>query len=274
MEHADTEAVRVLPARPLWGDPEGWVGENTPAVVPVLPAEGPQDVRGLVLVLPGGAYHHRAAHEGEPVARWFAQRGVAAAVVNYRVNPYRHPVPMQDALRAIRVVRYESANWALPTHAPVAVLGFSAGGHLAACTAVFGEAGEANASDPVERESGRPDAAVLCYPVISTGPSCIHAGCFQNLLGERPDPALLGWLSAEQHVQAHTPPAFLWHTADDAAVPVSNALYFADAMARHGRPFEMHVFPHGRHGLGLAEGDPVIGQWPTLALAWLRNLGF
>jgi acetyl esterase/lipase len=244
---------------------------ETPRITP-YPVDNPKP-HGAVVVLPGGGYGGRAGHEGAPIAEFFNKQGIGAAVVDYRVSPFRHPVPLLDAQRAIRWVRANAGtyNW-LPDK--VAVLGFSAGGHLASTTLTHFDAGNADAEDPVERPSCRPDAVVLCYAVVTMSSSWTHEGSVHNLLGPKPSAELRVDLSAEQQVRAECPPTFLWHTADDQAVPVENSLMLAGALRHFKVPFELHVFPHGPHGMGLATGDPAVGQWPGLCAGWLKRQGW
>jgi acetyl esterase/lipase len=151
----------------------------------------------------------------------------------------------------------------------VGVLGFSAGGHLAATLSTAAATGSATLDVP----GAVPDFTVLCYPVVS----CLdepHQGSVENLLGGSPSDALLREMSAELHVTAATPPAFVWHTADDEAVPVQHSLAYAGSLARAGVPGELHVFPHGRHGLGLAGDAPGPDQWTVLCAAWLDRMGW
>jgi acetyl esterase/lipase len=196
-------------------------------------------------------------------------------VLDYRVSPYRHPVPLGDAQRAIRLLRHHAADWQIdPGH--VGILGFSAGGHCATSAATHFDPGRTGVDDPVDGQSCRPDLLVACYPVISFG-KYRHHGSMLNLLADaqgQVDPVLQEQLSLENRVTAQTPPAFLWHTSDDAGVPVTNSLLYAEALYRCGIPCELHVFPKGRHGLGLAADDPVVGQWTSLCARWLQTLGF
>ncbi len=261
-------------AIPLW--PDGAPGADSasetfePYLVPHLVET--TTPHGAVIVCPGGGYSGRAAHEGDPIAEWLNSLGIASFVCHYRVAPYRHPYPLLDAQRAVRWVRTHGATWHIdPTK--IGILGFSAGGHLVSTVGTHFDAGEASAADPVNRASSRPDALILCYPVISFG-EWRHHGSMVNLIGEDPDPALRHSLSNEHQVTAETPPTFLWHTADDAGVPVDNSLLFAAALARCRVPFELHVFASGPHGLGLAPQDPHVGAWSRLAGEWLHALGF
>lgn len=216
-----------------------------------------------IVVLPGGGYRSLAPHEAEPIAGWLQGLGLAAFVLRYRVAPNRHPAPLDDVRMALRTVRERADEWHVDA-ARVGVLGFSAGGHLAASAATL-----------LARDGGLeagPDLAVLGYAVISFE-RYPHQGSVTNLLGESPDPELLHQLSLETRVGAGTPPTFLWHTAADAAVAVEHSLLFAGALAEHGVPFGLHVYPDGRHGLGLAEGEEAEGWTPACA-AWLRGLGW
>ena len=216
----------------------------------------PTPTTSAMIVLPGGGYGGLADHEGEPVARWLTTLGIAAFVLRYRLgrsNP--HPAPLDDAAAAVRAVRSQGFD-------RVGVLGFSAGGHLAATVST-------HADGPA-----RPDAAVLCYPVITMADPHTHAGSREYLLGPAPSPGLITQLSADRQVTPQTPPTFLWHTADDAAVPVENALLYATALRASGVPFELHVYAHGRHGVGLATDDPVLRTWTDRCADWLKGRGF
>jgi len=227
-----------------------------------------------VVVCPGGGYGVVAAdHEGKQIAEWLNSLGVSAFVLQYRLGPrYHHPAPLQDAQRAIRTVRARAQEWGVDP-GRIGILGFSAGGHLTSTAATHFDAGAAGAADPVERVSSRPDFAVLAYPVISLVDPVAHKGSRQNLLGDDPDPALVELLSNERQVTAQTPPSFLFHTADDPGVPVANSLLFFEALRKAGVPAELHVFAHGRHGVGLAQDDPALSQWPKLCALWMKGLG-
>ena len=242
---------------------EGCDGQPQPSIMPYPVA----DSRGAVVVCPGGGYANKAAHEGEPIARMLNEAGISAYVLDYRVNPCPHEAPLSDALRAIRVVRsmgYEK----------VGILGFSAGGNLCACAGTLYTPGDPDAEDPIERISSRPDAFVPCYAVISLY-TYTHAGSRRNLLGEmQGNNQLAKHYSAELNVTPDTPPCFMWHTASDGAVPVENSLNMALALHRYNIPFELHIFPDGRHGLGLAEGNPSVSQWTKLCQNWLLTLNF
>lgn len=244
--------------------------EDIPALTPYLTdGEG----NAAVVVCPGGGYARRAEHEGEPIAQWLNTLGISAFVLRYRVAPYRYPAALMDAQRAIRHVRFHAAQYRIDPE-KVGILGFSAGGHLAATAGTHHDAGDEAHPDPVERLSSRPDAMVLCYPVITLKGPYAHAGSRENLLGPEPDPALVDALCSEEQVSGDTPPAFLWHTSDEEAVPVQNSLLFASALHRRQVPFDLHVYSHGRHGLGLAADHPSARGWTGACADWLRIIGF
>ncbi len=250
---------------PLW--PDGAPGLDTaePQFVPTLTPYLLPEVADSVIVCPGGGYAHRAPHESGPIAEAFNARGFSAFVLDYRVAPYRHPYPLMDAQRAVRTVR------AARPEGKIAVLGFSAGGHLASSVGTHYDAGDATAADPIDRASCRPDALILCYAVISFGPHG-HQGSCHNLLGENAPRELVREFCNELRVTPDTPPTFLWHTADDPGVPVMNSLMFAEACDANGVPFELHAYRSGRHGLGLAEEFPHVATWVDLAGEWLREV--
>jgi len=232
--------------------------------------------RGAVLVCPGGAYTHRARHEAAPVARRFNTAGFHAFIVEYRVSPHRYPAALMDISRAIRIVRSRADAWrVLPDK--LAVGGFSAGGHLAGCAGTLYDNGDADAGDDLDRFSNRPDALILCYAALTFGEH-YHGSSPQRLLGEDASEEEILSISPRHHVTGNTPPAFLWHTVEDKSVSVMQSLLFAQALQEHGVPFEMHIFPEGRHGLGLAdEGErhvPGVDAWPDLCCTWLTRMGW
>lgn len=258
----------------LWpnGTPNalGEDAEDKPTLVPYL-VDGASPTAAVV-VCPGGGYRRRADHEGEPIALWLNSLGISAFIVHYRVAPYRHPNPLSDAQRAIRTVRSRAQEWNVDP-ARVGILGFSAGGHLASSSGTHYDNGQPNADDAIERESCRPDLLVLCYPVISFV-SFVNSGSLTNLLGDPADPQLIQLLSSENQVTPQTPPTFLWHTAEDEAVPVENSLMFASALSRNKVPFELHVYESGRHGLGLGTEMVGVRTWTDACAIWLAKQGF
>ena len=238
----------------------------------VYPAAAP--IGTGVLVLPGGGYQNLAMdHEGQQVARWLNGYGITAFVLQYRLGPkYHHPIEMNDALRAVRVVRAHAMEYGIDAER-LGIWGFSAGGHLASTVCTHFDIGNLTASDPIEKYSSRPNFAILAYPVISFG-EFAHQGSRRNLLGDNPDPKLVEFLSSEKHVTQQTPPTFLFHTADDPVVPVQNTLLYFEALRKASVPAELHVFEHGPHGVGLAFYDPALSAWPNLLATWLRGHGW
>ncbi|MEM7578100.1 MAG: alpha/beta hydrolase [Planctomycetota bacterium] len=248
-------------------------GDELGATLTHLPLPETRDALGTVLVLPGGGYRVHADHEAEPVAEFFRGHGFHAAVLRYRLAPHhQHPAMLHDAQRAVRMLRDDPRYG----HGPVAVLGFSAGGHLAATLATHGET-HSDPSDPLlGQHTARPDAAVLGYPVIHLAGEHAHGGSGHGLLGVEDYDAPLPMdhepsLNVDQAVTPETCPTFCWHTADDAAVPAMNSVAFAQACWRHGVPCELHVFTDGRHGLGMAETHPPAADWPASASAFLKR---
>lgn len=269
-------AGEAKPVLPLW--PEGAPGAmgeaeaDKPSMTVYLP--DPDKATGAgVVIFPGGGYGHLAMdHEGHQVAQWLNGHGIAGFIVKYRISPYRHPAPLNDAQRAVRMVRARAVNWNLDPRR-VGVLGFSAGGHLTSTIATHFDLGDENASDPVERYSCRPDFAVLVYPVISFTTEYAHRGSMRNLLGDDPDPELVKSLSNELQVTADTPPTFLMHTTGDAGVPPENSVLFYLALRKAGVPAEMHIYEKGRHGLGLAQDVPALSSWPARCIDWFKTRG-
>ncbi|MCA9235512.1 MAG: alpha/beta hydrolase [Planctomycetales bacterium] len=262
-------------AEPDEGTPE-WTTRVAarPSILPFVPP-GDGKNRPACIVCPGGGYGGLAVQkEGVEPARWLNERGVVAFVLRYRCGGGKNqqPVPLQDAQRAIRLVRSRADEWGVDVNR-VGVWGFSAGGHLAATTGVFGEDGNADAADPLDRLSSRPNFLVLIYPVISMQQGTTHGGSRQNLLGKNPSDELAAHWSADQQVSDKTPPTFLVHATDDGGVPVKNSLLFYSALVRHKVPAEMHIFERGGHGFGMYRGDRPADLWPNLLDPWLRGQG-
>jgi acetyl esterase/lipase len=244
--------------------------------------------RPAVIVCPGGGYRFTSPREAEPIALKFNSAGYHAFVLDYSVAPRRYPQALLDAARAIRIVRENASAWRVVGD-KIAVCGFSAGAHVAASLGTLWDtslvAGAASApgaprSHNAPQASARPDALILCYPVISSG-EFAHRGSFENLLGPEATKEELAAMSLELRVDERTPPTFLWHTYDDPSVPLENSLLFARALREKKIPFELHVYPHGPHGLSLAtketdSGDmgsfPHVATWMGLCVEWLEGL--
>lgn len=203
-----------------------------------------------IIVLPGSGYQRHAAHEGEPVVEWLRGLGYPASVLWYPV-PARHPEPIRALEARIRQLRTEGVD-------KVAVLGFSAGGHLG------GQAALTLAGD------ARVDAAILCYPVVSMLTDH-HAISRRNLLGAEPTTQERRAVSLERLTTAEAPPFFIWHTEEDTSVPVEHSYLLAQALSSHGVGYELHVYPLGKHGAGLAEGIPGTQEWTELCARWLSR---
>ncbi len=258
---------------PLWAEAApgalGKEDQDIPTLTPYLP-DAAKATGAAIVVCPGGGYGGLAQHEGKDYALWLNEHGVTAFVLKYRLGAhgYRHPLMLQDAARAVRLVRGRAGEWRVDPKR-VGIMGSSAGGHLASTLLTHFDAGRPDAADPVERESSRPDLGILCYPVITMG-HFTHQGSKNNLLGNEPSAGLVQLLSNELQVTAQTPPCFVWHTAEDTAVPVENSLEFAAALRRAGVPFDLHIYEKGRHGIGLANGH----VWTKDCLFWLQGRGF
>lgn len=264
---------------PLWPDgAPGALGQSTndiPTLTPFLPAAGTATGAAIV-ICPGGGYGGLANHEGADYALYLNQHGVTAFVLKYRLGShgYRHPRMLEDAQRAIRIVRARATEWNLDPKR-IGIMGSSAGGHLASTALTHFDAGKPDATDPIDRYGSRPDLGILCYPVITMG-SNTHQGSKNNLLGKDPSSELVELLSSEKQVTAATPPCFIWHTAEDKGVKVENSLDFAAALQKHGVPFDLHVYQKGRHGIGLADKAPFAKAhpWSKDLVFWLKEQGF
>jgi acetyl esterase/lipase len=198
-------------------------------------------------------------------------------VLKYRLGSagYRHPCMLEDAARALRLVRFRAAEWKIDPKR-IGIIGSSAGGHLASTLLTHFDAGVPSAPDPIDRASSRPQIGVLCYPVITMG-ELTHKGSRDNLLGPSPSPQLIDELSNERHVTKETPPCFIFATDEDKTVPVENSLEFAAALRRAGVPFELHIYQHGAHGLALGSKDYDPSKWhpwTTECRRWLKEQGF
>lgn len=263
---------------PLW--PEGAPGANgsepndIPTLTTYLPTAEKNTGCGIV-VCPGGGYGHLATgHEGVEIADWLNDLGIAAFVLEYRHSNrgYQHPAPLQDAQHAVRTARAKAKEYQLDP-AKIGILGFSAGGHLASSAGTHFDAGNPDATDPIEQVSSRPDFMILCYPVIVFDKPYTHRGSQNNLLGNDAPAELVESMSSEKQVTADTPPTFLFHTTEDTAVPPRNSVDFYLALIENKVPAEMHLFEKGRHGVGLAKSIPGTSNWSRLCHVWLQNRG-
>lgn len=262
----------------LWpGDAPGAKGTGCDDI-PTLSVLRPQPGRengSAVIVLPGGAYVGLASVlEGREVADWFTARGFTAFVLRYRLGKkYLLPVPLIDARRAVQLVRARAREYHVAPER-IAIIGFSAGGHLAALSATQPVPGNAAADDPIERVSSKPDYLILGYPWIGgISPNTAHLTyCKLMDVMDRCEEFEKKY-SPDLFVTKDTPPTFLYHTTDDATVPVEQPLSFYNALLKAGVSAELHIFAHGPHGSGLGMGNAALDQWPSLLESWLRDRG-
>lgn len=284
------EIIDLWPAGPPGGIPDGVIEEiverphdrglrdrivrhvTRPRITVFRPAGPP---RGALLLLPGGGYRHVVVDkEGFETARWLARHGFAVFVLFYRLPADGWSggpdAPLQDAQRAMRLLRARASTWGLDP-ARIGVIGFSAGGHLAARLAYRHALQTYRAVDDADARPARPDAAALIYPVIAMDDPTAHAGSREQLLGAAPDPQRIRSYSADSFVPPDAPPTFILHAADDSTVPLDNALRMAAALRSAGIPVDLHVYSAGGHGFGLryVDGKPV-AAWPDLFAKWLE----
>jgi acetyl esterase/lipase len=275
---AAAETIRLWP-----GDAPGALGtaEQDIPVVFWWPAAGAKKPTAAIVVCPGGGYGGLADHEGSDYAKWLNSQGISAFVLRYRLGSkgYRHPFMLGDVSRAMRLVRAEHARLGIDP-GRVGVMGSSAGGHLAITLLTLGDDGDPAATDPIDKQPSRPTLGVLCYPVVSMLPENTHGGSRKNLLGENPPEDLARKLSGELAVTDATPPVFVWHTVEDKSVKLEGVLDLAAALRRHGRPFELHVYEKGGHGIGLGfrpyDGFDAarLHPWTVECRRWLAERGF
>jgi acetyl esterase/lipase len=285
MAGAQTADPRIDPALGIttlqvWPTGAAAIAGTPEADLPTLTVFVPQKGKGTgsaVVVAPGGAYLGLASNlEGRQVADWFTSQGVTAFVLRYRLGAkYLYPIPLEDAQRAVRLVRSSAATYGFSPDR-IGFVGFSAGGHLAATAGTLFDAGKPDASDPVERLSSRPDFLVLGYPWLNAMQPSGHFITYCSLIKSIP-PATCKLNEAQYtpslHVTAQTPTTFIYSTSDDHTVPISASVDFYNALIAAGVPAEIHIFRHGGHGSGMGEGDAALDQWPGLLAQWMRDQG-
>jgi len=254
---------------------KGKACEDTPTLTIFSPRKGSAN-GSAVVIFPGGSYIRLAGDlEGREIADWFTARGFRAFVLSYRLtsNGYVLPVPLLDARRAIQTVRARARDYFIDPNR-IVVIGFSAGGHLAALSGTQFVPGSPDADDPIDRASSRPDYLVLGYPwigAISLDTSHLNYCKIFNLMDQCE--ALRLAYSPDLFVTKDTPPTFWYHTFTDKTVPVEQGLRFYEALVKAGVPAEAHIFANGAHGTGLGKGDAALDQWPNLLENWLRTQG-
>jgi len=249
---------------------------QTPDIAVFLPSKKTATGEAVV-ICPGGGYWILAYDwEGEDIAKFWNSKGVAAIVLKYRLPTSKsqvvpHLSPLMDAQRAMRLVRYHADEWNINPE-KVGIMGFSAGGHLASTLSTHYDRGNPEAEDPVERMSCRPDFSILIYPVISFTADFAHSGSQKALLGENAETQLLQYYYNELQVTEDTPPAILIHSSDDTGVPVQNSIVYYEALLKNGVSGEVHIYPYGKHGYGLAVGKGYLSGWPERCFEWLKDL--
>jgi acetyl esterase/lipase len=285
---ATTGPVQEHPVIPLWPEgvpnarPDGGAervedGRVYNVQVPTLTVFQPAGTHAVgtaVIICPGGSYMRLAvSNEGSELVKRLNGVGVSAFVLKYRLVEFGHPAPLQDVLRAVRIVRSRAAELGVRGDR-IGVLGSSAGGHLAACAATLFDSAEGRTGAALDAVSARPDFVALLYPVITMTEPFAHALSRRNLIGESPSPALVEHLSIESQVRKDTPPMFLVHTAEDSSVPLENSLLLYQALRRNGVPTEMHLYEKGPHGFGTKPGFGPTSEWPARLEEWLRAHGW
>lgn len=251
---------------PLWeGEAAPYAQQSPEQAQPSLTAYEAEGAKIALVLCPGGGYLMKSKREGKPVARRMRRGGISAFVLDYRISPCHWLAPLADAQRAIRLVRGLGYEY-------VGIMGFSAGGHLAVTAATHWDRGDPDADDPLERLSCRPDFFVSCYAVTSFArypqqPSCT------NLLGDAAEDAeLLRFFSAEENVDADTPPGFIWHCAGDTQVSPGHSLALAQALTDAGVDYELHIYPGGKHGVVLAADYSTVKNWPKECLRFIKQV--
>jgi acetyl esterase/lipase len=239
-----------------------------------FPAPADKAIGTAVVICPGGGYRNLSiANEGSLVAARLNAIGISAFVLHYRMVEYGHPAPLRDVLRAIRLVRSRAAEFGVKPDR-IGVLGSSAGGHLAASASTLFNDPDGKTGAELDAVSGRPDFAVLLYPVITMKDPYVHAGSRKSLLGASPSPEAIEHMSLELRVTKETPPTFIVHTEEDKTVPIENTLMYFQALRDAGVDAEIHIWPKGPHGFGMRKDLPGPSSWSDRCEEWLRRGGW
>lgn len=249
-----------------------WANVSQPSVTVIGPAvDRPNGT--AIIICPGGGYVRESVdREGIQYATWLSTLGITSFVLKYRMQEFGHPAPLQDVLRAVRLVRSRAAEFKIDP-ARIGVMGSSAGGHLAASAGTLFDNPAGKTGAPLDSTSARPDFLMLMYPVITMYEPAVHAGSRKALLGATPAAEAQELMSVEKQVTSATPPTLLIHTQEDKTVPVENSILFYQALTRAKVPAEMYLFEHGSHGMGMRAGLGTSSDWPRRAEEWLRGRG-
>lgn len=229
------------------------------------------DKRPCMIVCPGGGYVGCSQREAEPIALQFLPQGYNVFTITYSCSPHRFPTQLREVAALMELIYKNADAWNCDT-SKIAIIGFSAGGHLAAHYSTMFDCKEVREVFP---ESKSVNASVLCYPVITADPAHAHMGSFQNLVGkESLTEEERNYFSCNCNVKDSTPPAFIWHTAEDTCVPVMNSLLYARALGEHKVPFELHIYPFGGHGSSTCDAQTLdtVDNGLAHANAWLSSL--
>ena len=237
-------------------------------------SEIPQILYPAVVILPGGGYGYISEREAEPVAEKYFAAGYNTFIVRYSVKEQaKHFRPLIQLATTIARIRENSTLW-ITDPDKIAVCGFSAGGHLACSSGTLFNDPQFLKLSPV-KDNIRPDAMLLCYPVITADESA-HSESIEAVSGAYKGSDKYLWFGLDNHVDKETPPTFLWHTAEDSCVPVENSLKFAAALSRNKIPFELHIFPEGQHGMSVCTNQvntkcAYVGRWVDMSIFWLNK---
>lgn len=245
-----------------------------PDIAVYMPARSSRTGEAIV-ICPGGGYSVLSYDlEGIDIAKYWNSKGIVAVVLKYRLpsallQESPNEVPLKDVQRAMRIVRHNAKDWNVNPNL-IGVMGFSAGGHLASSVSTHFDGGNPSATDPIERESCRPDFSLLIYPVITMTGDFQHVGSRKNLVGE--DQQLMKYFSSELQVTPETPPAILIHASDDRTVPVENSIVYYRQLVKNNIPASLHIYSKGGHGFSLAVRDSYLSDWTERCYQWIKWL--
>lgn len=259
------KTITLTPDYKAVGVPDKGCNATLQIIAPDFNEEMGKRNRPAVIIVPGGGYEFVSEREAEPIALRFAGAGFACFVLRYSVYRKKFPTALLELAAAVKYVRENSQELDIDKDR-ITVLGFSAGGHLAACMANMWNSSTITYALCCKAEDIKVNTSVLCYPVITSG-EYTHEGSIENIVGDKPDAELREYLSLENRVGEHTPPTFIWHCADDGCVPVQNSLLYMQSLSKNKIPFEAHIYPWGGHGLALCNESTAMGDWHNVPSA-------